>query len=206
MVSLVQKWRSRKQLSHKIFDTLFSNQYPTDELVCFDCETTDLNPKKAELLSIGAVKIKDNQVLASQRLELFIRPNTLISEKSIKVHQLRHCDLEGGLELEQAIAIFLKFIGSRPLVGYYLEFDVAMINKYIKQILGFSLPNQCIEVSGLYYDKKQDVLNPVYVDLRFDAILADLAIPALGKHDAFNDALMTAMMYVKLKNQTKIKR
>lgn len=200
MVNVLKKWRDRKLLSDKIFNALFSNEIPAGELVCFDCETTDLNPKKAELLSIGAVKIKENQVLASQRLELFIRPSAIISEKSIKVHQLRHCDLEGGLELEQAIAMFLKFIGSRPLVGYYLEFDVAMINKYIKPILGFSLPNQCIEVSGLYYDKKQDVLHPVYVDLRFDAILADLAIPALGKHDAFNDALMTAMMYVKLQN------
>lgn len=200
MVRIVKNWHNRKRLRNKIFDFLFSEITPEDELVCFDCETTDLNHKKAELLSIGAVKIKGNQVLTSQRLELFIRPNTIISEKSIKIHRLRHCDLEGGLELEHAIATFLKFIGSRPLVGYYLEFDVAMINKYIKPILGITLPNKCIEVSGLYYDKKQDVLNPVYVDLRFDAILADLAIPVLGKHDAFNDALMTAMMYVKLQH------
>jgi len=35
--------------------------------------------------------------------------------------------------------------------------------------------------------------------LSFDAILEDLNLPKLGKHDAFNDALMTAMMYLKLK-------
>jgi len=79
-----------------------------------------------------------------------------------------------------------------------------MINKYLKPWLGISLPNEPIEVSGIYYDHKQNILNPIEVELRFDAILADLDIPALGKHDAFNDANMTAMMYVKLQNIKKM--
>ena len=37
-------------------------------------------------------------------------------------------------------------------------------------------------------------------DSKYDAILQDLDLPTLGKHDAFNDALMTAMMYVKLQS------
>jgi hypothetical protein len=36
--------------------------------------------------------------------------------------------------------------------------------------------------------------------LRFAAILSDLGLPALDQHDAFNDALMTAMMYVQLRD------
>ena len=37
-------------------------------------------------------------------------------------------------------------------------------------------------------------------DLRFASILSDLGLPALDQHDAFNDALMTAMMYVQLQD------
>jgi len=99
----------------------------------------------------------------------------------------------------------LTIIGSRPLVGYYLEFEVAMINKYLKPLLGISLPNEQIEVSGIYSDYKQNLFNPIEVDLRFDAIDADLDLPILGKHDAFNDANMTAMMYVKLQNMKKMR-
>jgi len=33
----------------------------------------------------------------------------------------------------------------------------------------------------------------------------DLKIPVLGKHDAYNDAIMTAMMFLKLKNQSTVK-
>ena len=38
------------------------------------------------------------------------------------------------------------------------------------------------------------------VDLSFAAMLKDLGIPPLAQHDAFNDALMTAMMYVALRD------
>ena len=152
-----------------------------------------------EVAQIGI--IKNNRILTSRRLELFIKPTGQIDKASIKIHHLRHVDLENGLQVEKAITEFLNFIGSRPLVGYYLEFDVKMINKYLKPMLGIVLPNQCIEVSGLYYDKKQKHIPPYAdIDLGFDNMLADLSLPTLGQHDAYNDALMTALMYVKLQN------
>jgi len=204
MLKKLQKWHNRRNLHCQNYAFLFDEAHEAhnDELVCFDCETTHLNRKKAEILSIGAVKIRKNMILTSQKLELLIKPQRKISEESIKIHQLRYCDLERALEAEEAILCFLNFIGSRPLVGYYLEFDVAMINKYLKSLLGIKLPNQQIEVSGLYYDYKQNIFNPIPINLRFDAILKDLDLPAFGQHDALNDALMTAMMYIKLRNLT----
>jgi len=196
------KWYNRHQLKDENYAFLFDKTRADDEVVCFDCETTHLDPRKAEILSIGAVKIKNNVILTSQKLELFIKPSKPIEEISIKIHRLRHCDLEHGLTPRQALADFLEFIGAAPLVGYYLEFDVAMINKYLKPWLGITLPNSQIDISGLYYDRKQNILHPIHVDLRFEAILTDLDLPRLGKHDAFNDALMTAMIYIKLQHTT----
>ena len=194
---------NRKRLRDERYAFLFDDP-PADEYVCFDCETTGINPRKAEILSIGAVIIKDNHILTSQKLELFIRPTKMINEDSIKVHHLRHCDLEQGIDPKHAVMQFLRFIGSRPLVGYYLEFDVAMINKYLRPMLGIVLPNDQTDVSGIYYDKKQQAIPQGHIDLRFDVIMEDLDLPSLGQHDAFNDALMTAMMYVKLQNTKKL--
>ncbi len=78
----------------------------------------------------------------------------------------------------------MHFIGNRPLVGYYLEFDVAMINKYLKPHLGIKLPNKQIEVSKIYYDKKYRINPQSHIDLRFDSIMKDLDLPIFGKHDA----------------------
>ena len=33
----------------------------------------------------------------------------------------------------------------------------------------------------------------------------ELKIPSLGKHDAYNDALMTSMIFIKLKNLPNVK-
>ena len=67
--------------------------------------------------------------------------------------------------------------------------------------LGIELPNPLIEVSKLYYDRKYDNAPPgTHVDLSFVNILEDLKLPVLEQHDAYADALMTAMMYLGLKD------
>lgn len=194
---------NKKKLKDPRYLFLFDDA-PLDEVVVFDTETTGLNPKKDEILSIGAVKIKGNKILTSQKFEMFLRPTKDIKEESIKIHQIRNIDLQNGCEPQEAIEAFLHFIGSSPLVGYYIEFDVAMINQYTKRLLGIKLPNPQIEVSGIYHDKKIKFIPDSTIDLRFDVIMKDLGLETFGKHDALNDAVMTAMMYLKLQNITKL--
>ncbi len=194
---------NKKKLKDPHYLFLF-DEAPLDEVVVFDTETTGLNPKKDEILSIGAVKIKGNKILTSQKFEMFLRPTKDIKEESIKIHQIRNIDLQNGCEPQEAIEAFLHFIGSCPLVGYYIEFDVAMINQYTKRLLGIKLPNPQIEISGIYHDKKIKFIPDATIDLRFDVIMKDLGLETFGKHDALNDAIMTAMIYLKLQNVAKL--
>ncbi|MBE0492123.1 MAG: 3'-5' exonuclease [Sulfurospirillum sp.] len=200
--TLKNRWY-RSHLSDEKYAFLYEDA-PADEFVVYDTETTGLNPKKDEILSIGAVKIKANKIITSEKFEIFVKPTCEISETSIKIHQIRNIDLQNGCDPLDALDKFLHFIGSRVLVGYYLEFDVAMINKYLKPHLGIKLPNKQIEVSGIYHDKKIKFIPDGTIDLRFDTIMNDLGLPIFGKHDAINDAIMTAMMYVKLKNTPRL--
>ena len=76
-----------------------------------------------------------------------------------------------------------------------------MLDKYILPYIGIELPNRRIEISKLYYERKYgDAPANTVVDLSFAAMLKDLCIPPLAQHDAFNDALMSAMMYVTLRD------
>ncbi|MDD5359796.1 MAG: 3'-5' exonuclease [Sulfurovaceae bacterium] len=193
---------NHKKLKDSRFEFLFEGN--SDEIVVFDTETTGLNPKIDDIVSIGAVKIKDNKILLDSSFEIYIKQKQAISSESIKVHQIRNCDLHEALELEDAIDKFLYYIGNAKLVGYYLEFDVAMINKYIKKMYGIKLPNQQEEVSAIYYDKKINSIPQGNIDLRFDTITKNLDLPPLKAHNAINDAIMTAIIYLKLKQTTKI--
>src|SRR5512138_853003 len=101
---------------------------PPDEWVALDCETTGLNVHRDEIVSIGAVRIVGDRILTSQRLELIVRPSKRrISADSVRVHGLRELDVVQGTDPDAAMMQLMHYIGSRPLVGYYLEFDVALI-------------------------------------------------------------------------------
>ena len=195
---------NKKRLKNKKYDFLFDEPLP-NEYVSLDCETTGLNPKKDEILSIGVVKIKDNKILMRETFNIFLKPSNKIDPESIKIHHIRPIDLENGHDPEDAIYKLLDFIGSRPIVGYYIKFDVTIISKYTKKYIGVKLPNETIEVSSMYYKTRKKSSDFEFIDLKFDTILKNLNIPALGKHDALNDAIMTSMMFLKLKDLTPAK-
>jgi DNA polymerase-3 subunit epsilon len=96
----------------------------------------------------------------------------------------------------------LAFIGSRPLVGYYLEFDVAMLNREIWPLLGVRLPQAKIEVSSMYYEFRNRQLPPHerggMIDLRFATMMDRLGLPLRDAHDALNDAVMAGLAFLKL--------
>lgn len=196
-ISKLKNNANHKKLKDKAFEFLFEDD-ESGEYIVFDTETTGLNPKEDEILSIGAVKIKDNKILTSQTFEVFLQNSKEISSNSIKIHGIRPFDLRDAKTTKEGIVEFLNFIGSRPLIGYYLEFDVAMINRYTKPLLGVTLPNRMIEVSEIYFDKTISLIPQGNIDLRFDTILKNCSIPNMGVHNAVNDAIMTAMIYLKL--------
>lgn len=172
-----------------------------EEIVSIDCETTSLKVPEAELLSIGAVKIRQNRILASESFYCLVKPSGPLNKANIKVHGLRPRDVSSGMQPADAIANLLQFIQGRPLLGYYLEYDIAVLNKYIKPLLGICLPNPQIELSGKYYDYKLKQHPDAYIDLRLANIQHDLNITGLDRHDALNDALTTAMLYLALKQR-----
>ena len=199
MLNNIIQYFNKKKLTDPKYEYLF-DKYEGDELVCFDCETTGLNPKIDDIISIGAVKIKGNDIDLQNKFERFVKPkNAAMVSEAIKIHHIREIDLVNAENIDDVIEEFLDFVGNRPLVGYYLSFDIAMVNKYIKPKIGITLPNLANEVSSIYYDKVSKYHN-IDIDLKFQTIMYNLDIPLMRAHDATNDAIMTALIYIKLNN------
>lgn len=189
--------RERKRLKDPKYQALYDGH--PDELVSFDCETTSLNVKEAEIISIGAVKIRGNTVLTSDSFYVLVKPEGMMEATNVTIHGLRPKDLSDGIPVEEAIRQFLDFVGGRPLVGYYLEYDVAMVNKFLKPMLGIQLPQKQIEVSSVYYRQEmKEKYYDTYVDLRMAPMIKKLGVPDLPRHDALNDSINVALMYLAL--------
>jgi DNA polymerase III subunit epsilon len=196
----------RRWMLYHLADAHFSFMYdapPDGEWIALDCETTGLDVRRDKIVSIGAVRIVGNRLLTSERLELLVRPGRAMTGDNVRVHRLRESDVSKGLEPEPAMRRLLDFIGSRPLVGYFLEFDVAMLNREIWPMLGVRLPQRKIEVSAMYYDFKNCQLPAAQrggeIDLRFATMMNDLGLPLRDAHDAINDAVMAGLAFVKLR-------
>lgn len=203
LASAKRHWRLRR-LADPAYAFLL-DEPPANEWVSLDCETTGLDVRRDEIISIGAVRIVGDRLLTSERLELLVRPQRGVSPQSVRIHRLRQQDVAQGLTPQEAAQKLLHFIGSRPLVGYYLEFDVAMLNRLVRPVLGIALPQEKIEVSALYYDYKFQQLPPYRqydnadIDLKFDTLMRELGLPQRDAHDALNDAVMAALAFIKLR-------
>ncbi len=197
----------RTWLLYHLADPDFAFMYdppPVGEWVALDTETTGLDVRNDQVVAIGAVRIVGNRLLTSERLELLVRPERAMSAASVRIHQLRERDVAHGLDQEKAMRRLLEFIGSRPLVGYYLEFDVAMLNREIWPLLGVRLPQPKIEVSAMYYDWRNRLLpaherGNVTIDLRFATMMKTLGLPLRDAHDALSDAVMAGLAFMKLR-------
>ncbi|ENY71565.1 3'-5' exonuclease [Aeromonas diversa] len=172
---------------------------PAEEWVALDLETTSLDPTKAEIVAIGAVRIRGARLLTGQALSLRLRPPTSLAGDSIVIHGLRHQDLTDGLSQEQALSRLLAFIGPSPLVGYHIDYDFRILSRHCHRLWGLTLPHRTIEVSRLYYDAVTRHLPGSHLDLRLSSICQHLALPRLEAHDALNDALTAALIFVRLR-------
>jgi DNA polymerase-3 subunit epsilon len=203
MVRWLRNLFYRASLGNHAYRFLFEPG-PPGEIVVLDCETTGLNPRTDEVIAVAAVIIKGHRIMTSSPFRAVIRPDKDPTSTSIKVHRLRAQDVAEGRAMREVLPGLLRFIGGRPIAGYYIDFDIRMLDKYVLHFIEAKLPNPRIEVSSMYYALKYSGAPPGTVhDLRFASMLTDLGIPSLAQHDAFNDAVMTAMMYVQLRDMQK---
>jgi DNA polymerase-3 subunit epsilon len=191
---------NRIALSDRNYRFLFEAE-PGNEAVSLDCETTGFDHWVDEIVSVAAIRIVGRRIEASTAFRALVKPDSAIRPASIKVHQLREIDVAGSRPMAEVLPDLLHFIGSRPLVGYWIDFDVRMLDKYLLAMINTRLPNRRIDVSKLYYDRKFGSAPPgTPIDLRYATILSDLALPARAQHDAFEDALGAAESYLVLED------
>ena len=190
------RWRHRSGPWGELFEP-----YRGDEVVSLDCETSGMDPRSADLLSIAAVRVSGRRILTSQALDVHVAPPEEMDPESIRVHRLRRADLEGGLSVQTALEKVLRFLGNRPMLGYNVRFDAALLERFIRQHFGFGLPNRLIELSEVYLDRLGHQDHGAESDLRLGTIARRLEMPVpRGRHTAINDAVFTAALWVRLKH------
>ena len=193
MLDQIKQWAKR----------LSPNPLP-ETLVCLDTETTSLNVAEAQLLSIGAVRIRNGVIQGEEKLDLLVASSRASrrednDQAAIPIHRILPDESLHGIPIEQAMSSLRLFIGKAPITGYHIDFD----RRILEKVLGHKLENRFIEVSDLFYkrqSRRQMSSAPGgHIDLSFDHICKTLDVPVLSRHSALGDAITTAMLYLKLR-------
>lgn len=177
--------------------------YHGDEVVVLDCETSIFDKKKGELLSVAAVRVRGQEIRLSEALDLTINSNAITDPNAVRVHYLRREDRRQGVAVSEAIENVLDFIGNRPVCGFYIAYDRAILNRYIRELYNFELPNKFLDVGDIFLEKRRRFMPEVQHDITFEKLASELDVPIIERHTAMGDVISTALMYIKL---TRFKR
>lgn len=177
--------------------------YAGDDCVAFDLESTGLDPRRDEIISIAAIPLRQGRVCLSQRFECLVAPGREFDIRSIRHHRIRPSELETALPPRAAVEQLLRWLGNRPLLGYHIDFDCALLDRHVPAITGFRLPNRRIDLMRAWAARERLARPTGDLDLRFEYILGELAVPSLARHSALGDALCTALAWCALQSKGK---
>ncbi len=98
--------------------------------VAIDLEMTGLNPKLNHMIEIGAVKVRDGEIVAE--FETFVNPGRVLDERITEITGIKDAQLTGAPNSEQAIRMLQEFLGDEvnwPLLGHNILFDYSFLKK-----------------------------------------------------------------------------
>lgn len=163
------------------------------EYTVFDTETTGLAPRQGdEIISIGAVRVINGQLLHKELFDQIIDPQRFLPPESTKIHGISPEMLEDQPTISQVLPLFHQFCEDTILVAHNAAFDMLMLQMKEAET-GISFINPVLDTLLLW-----EVIHPAQKRHNLSSIAEFLGVRIVGRHTALGDALATAEMFVKM--------
>lgn len=158
-----------------------------------DSETTGLDPRKARIIELAAVRIDHGRIDESETFSRLINPGIAVPEESRRIHGITTEDLADAADFGEAGQSFSAFVGQRLIIGYAIGFDLAMLeHEHRRMGLPWTAP-RTLDVRQL-----ARLAMPDAAETSLEGLAAKLDIAVTGRHRALPDAILAARIYVRL--------
>ncbi|WP_338028483.1 PolC-type DNA polymerase III [Gottschalkia acidurici] len=159
------------------------------EYTVFDIETTGLSSKKDRITEIGAVKIKNGEIIDTY--SQLINPQVPIPEKITKLTGITDEMVKNEPFIEDIMNDFINFIGDSVLVAHNASFDTNFIKTNCER-LNINMDNTILDTLSL-----SRVLFPDLKNHKLNTISKHLNISLENHHRAVDDSNATALIFLK---------
>ena len=173
----------------------WSDEYRLDELAltAFDTETTGLDPNGGdEIIWLAGVRIVRGRLLESECFDTMIDPGREVPAAATRFHGIHSAQLAGWPGIGEALPRFWHFAGNSVLLGHNVAFDLRFLAlKEAATGLRFDQP---------WLDTLQlaAVVFPSEPSQALETVAQRLGIEPGRRHSAWEDALTTARIYLRL--------
>ena len=162
-----------------------------DEYVVIDLEMTGLSAKTDQIIEIGAVKIKNNQIVDS--FETLVNPKCRIPSRVTELTGITDEMAANGMDRDEAIEKLLVFVGNRWIVGQNIQFDYSFLKQWA---VNHKYP---LELKACDTLKLARVFLPPEQPKDLESLCGYFEIERTRAHRALDDAIETFRIFEKLK-------
>lgn len=163
------------------------------EAVALDTETTGLDARTARIVQIGAVKVRDGQIVDGSMLDRLVNPGVAIPKATTAVHGIDDRAVQGAGSFAAVAPEIEAFIEGAVIIGHTIAYDLTILQREYA-LAGRAWPGfRALDVRML-----ARVAVPSLAHYDLDRLCGWLGIVNSQRHSAAGDAEATARIFVAL--------
>ena len=189
------------------FENTWADDTPVPHIrfVALDTETTGLDPRRDRIITIGAVAVRDGEILLDDVFEVMLP--VAYNNSSVTVHGITRDEALGGMEEPEALALFLDYLRDGVIVGHHIGHDIQALNCACERHFGMTLKNRWLDTMDLTLLLNADGAfagRPMAEGFTLDGLCAMFNIAPHDRHTAGGDAMLTARILLRLLRAAKL--
>lgn len=183
------------------FANTWTGDTPVEEVrfVTLDTETTGLDPRRDRLITIGAIAVRDGEILLEDAFEVMLR--IAYNNSSVTVHGITRDEAAGGMEEPDALTQFLDYLKDGVIVGHHIGHDIQALNCACERHFNLTLRNRSLDTMDLTLHLNDDGAfkdRSMPEGFSLDTLCEMFDVAPHDRHTAGGDAFLTASIFLRL--------
>ena len=172
------------------------------EIVSLDFETTGLDPEQDQILSYGKVHIQHGVIRVASGHHQLIEAENFIPESSVIIHHITDDQANKGQPLVDAMPELLELLAGKVMLVHFKRIEQGFLDAACRKLYGspFMIPViDTLNLAERVLTRRNHAIQASR--LRLFNLRDDFHLPTYKAHNALNDAMTTAELFLYLEGE-----